>query len=255
MKRIFIDMDNVLVDFQSGLDQISEETKAAYAGRLDEIPGLFAKMKPMPGAIEAVHELQKHYDLFILSTAPWKNPSAWSDKVEWVTKYLDDVFHKRLVITHRKDLCQGDYLIDDRGKNGTSEFSGKWIQFGSEQFPDWKSVLDYLTSIRLDEYLIDIGREKLLTQEEELALAKAIQQKGPDCKEAEQLVKSYKRFVISVANQYQNKGLTLEELIEAGNDGLKTAAEKYKPDADYKFISYAVWWIRQRIIQTVKSKD
>ncbi|MBQ9558513.1 MAG: 2-C-methyl-D-erythritol 4-phosphate cytidylyltransferase, partial [Bacteroidaceae bacterium] len=76
MKRVFIDMDNVLVDFQSGLDQTSEETKAKYAGRLDEIPGLFGKMKPMEGAVEAVRELQKHYDLFILSTAPWKNPSA-----------------------------------------------------------------------------------------------------------------------------------------------------------------------------------
>ena len=144
MKRVFIDMDNVLVDFQSGLDQVSEEVKAEYAGRLDEIPGLFAKMKPMEGAIEAVHELQKHYDLFILSTAPWKNPSAWSDKVEWVTKYLDDVFHKRLIISHHKDLCQGDYLIDDRGKNGTSEFGGEWIRFGSEQFPGWESVLSYL---------------------------------------------------------------------------------------------------------------
>ena len=55
MKRVFIDMDNVLVDFQSGLDQVSEEVKAEYAGRLDEIPGLFAKMKPMEGAVEAVH--------------------------------------------------------------------------------------------------------------------------------------------------------------------------------------------------------
>lgn len=143
-KRVFVDMDNVLVDFESGLAQVSEEVKKEYEGRLDEIPGLFGLMKPMPGAIEAVHELQKHYDLFILSTAPWKNPSAWSDKVTWVTKYLDDVFHKRMVITHRKDLCQGDYLIDDRGKNGTSEFSGEWVEFGSEKFPDWNSVLKYL---------------------------------------------------------------------------------------------------------------
>ncbi len=254
MKRVFIDMDNVLVDFQSGLDQVSEEKKAEYAGRLDEIPGLFAKMKPMPGAIEAVHELQKHYDLFILSTAPWKNPSAWSDKVEWVTKYLDDVFHKRLIISHRKDLCQGDYLIDDRGKNGTSEFAGEWIEFGSEQFPNWESVLEYLAGQRLDEYLAAIGREKIQSLEEELALVKAIQQKGPDCEEKEQFVKSNQRFVISVAVQYQNRGLTLEELIEAGNEGLVKAAEKYDLNADNKFISYAVWWIRQSIIQTIESK-
>lgn len=144
MKRVFVDMDNVLVNFESGLAQVSEEVKKEYEGRLDEIPGLFGLMEPMSGAIDAMHELQKHYDLFILSTAPWKNPSAWSDKVSWVTKYLDDVFHKRMVITHRKDLCQGDYLIDDRGKNGTSEFAGEWIEFGSEKFPDWNSVLEYL---------------------------------------------------------------------------------------------------------------
>ena len=145
-KRIYVDMDNVLVDFESGLAQVSDDVKKEYEGRLDEIPGLFGLMEPMYGAIEAMHKLQKHYDLFILSTAPWKNPSAWSDKVIWVTKYLDDVFHKRMVITHRKDLCQGDYLIDDRGKNGTSEFAGEWIEYGSEEFPDWKSVLDYLNA-------------------------------------------------------------------------------------------------------------
>ena len=143
-KRVFVDMDNVLVDFQSGLDLQSDEIKKEYEGHLDEIPGLFAEMKPMPGAIEAMHTLQEHFDLYILSTAPWKNPSAWSDKVKWVTRYLDDVFHKRMVITHCKNLCKGDYLIDDRGKNGTSEFEGKWIQFGNNEFPGWESVANYL---------------------------------------------------------------------------------------------------------------
>ena len=256
MKRVFIDMDNVLVDFQSGLDQVSEEIKAEYAGRLDEIPGLFGKMKPMEGAIEAVHELQKHYDLFILSTAPWKNPSAWSDKVEWVTKYLDDVFHKKMIITHRKDLCQGDYLIDDRGKNGTSEFSGEWIHFGSEKFPNWESVLDYLLPAEkkssLDEILEEIGRSSLLSIDEEIALCKAVQKKGTDCDEMKQLEKANMRFIVSVAAQYQKRGLTLEKLIVAGTEGLRKGAMKYDSSRGFKFIAYAVWWIRQSIIQTLE---
>ena len=143
-KTVYVDMDGVLVDFQSGLDLQPDDIKKEYEGRFDEIPGLFAEMKPMPGAIEAMHTLQEHFDLYILSTAPWKNPSAWSDKVKWVTRYLDDVFHKRMVITHCKNLCKGDYLIDDRGKNGTSEFEGEWIPFGNDQFPDWESVVQYL---------------------------------------------------------------------------------------------------------------
>lgn len=143
-KRLYFDMDNVLVDFKSGLDKVDADTLRRYEGHVDDIPGLFALMQPVEGAVEAVHRLAEHYDVFILSTAPWKNPSAWSDKVRWVTRYLDDVFHKRMVITHRKDLCKGDYLIDDRGKNGTSDFDGEWIEFGSERFPDWPAVLHYL---------------------------------------------------------------------------------------------------------------
>lgn len=140
-KIVYVDMDNVLVDFQSGIDALSEEIKKEYEGRLDEVPGFFADLKPMPGAVEALHELVQHYEVYILSTAPWENPSAWSDKVKWVTKYLDDICHKRLILSHHKNLNEGDYLIDDRGKNGASEFGGEWIQFGSEKFPDWESVV------------------------------------------------------------------------------------------------------------------
>ena len=137
-------MDNVLVDFTSAFVHIDEATLKQYEGHLDDVPGIFSKMTPMDGAIEAYKKLAARYDVYILSTAPWNNPSAWSDKVIWITKYLDDVFHKRMIITHCKNLCKGDIIIDDRDKNGTKDFEGEWIQFGSAQYPDWQSVLDYL---------------------------------------------------------------------------------------------------------------
>ncbi len=96
-------MDNVLVDFPSAFPYLSMETLKAYEGRLDEVPGIFSLMKPMEGAIEAYRFLAKHFDVFILSTAPWLNPSAWSDKLLWVQKYLGDVAYKRLILTHHKD--------------------------------------------------------------------------------------------------------------------------------------------------------
>ncbi len=140
-------MDNVLVDFASGIARLDESTQKEYEGHLDEVPGIFALMDPMPGAIEAVHKLAEKYDVFILfSTAPWKNPSAWADKVAWVTKYLDDVLHKKLILSHHKDLLKGDYLIDDRSKHGADTFEGEWIQFGGVDFPDWDSVVNHLMS-------------------------------------------------------------------------------------------------------------
>ena len=146
MKKIlYFDMDGVIVDFESGLARVSDEVKQQYAGRVEDIPGLFALMRPLPGALDAVRLLSQHYDVYILSTAPWKNPSAWADKRNWVDRYLGDVFFKRIILSHRKDLCQGDYLIDDRSKHGANRFSGEWLNFGSERFPDWPSVIAYLS--------------------------------------------------------------------------------------------------------------
>ena len=152
MKQIvYVDMDNVLVDFQSGIDRLSDADRAKYDGILDECPGIFALMEPMPGAIEAVHKLKGKYELYILSTSPWLNPTAGSDKLLWVQKHFgkdeDSVFYKRLILSHHKNLNNGAYLIDDRDKNGAAEFCGELILFGSGNFPDWDVVVDYLLGI------------------------------------------------------------------------------------------------------------
>ena len=143
-KRLYIDMDNVLVNFQSGIDQLSEEQRKKHEGEYDCVHGIFGTMQPMEKAIEAYKELSKHYDTYILSTASWHNSSAWSDKLEWVKKHLPDEAYKRLILSHHKNLNKGDYLIDDRTKNGAGDFEGEHIHFGTEKFPDWESVLKYL---------------------------------------------------------------------------------------------------------------
>lgn len=144
MKTLYLDMDNVLVDFPSGIAKLSEQELNEYDGRLDEVPGIFSLMSPMPGAISAFNELVKKCDTYILSTAPWENPSAWSDKLLWVKEYLGTPAHKRLILSHNKHLNTGDFLVDDRLKNGADKFCGKHIHFGTDEFPDWGAVLSYL---------------------------------------------------------------------------------------------------------------
>ena len=108
-------------------------------------------------------------------------------------------------------------------------------------------------SASLDKYLQEIGKEELITVEEEVELAQRI--KKGDQAALEKLTRANLRFVVSVAKQYQNQGLSLPDLINEGNLGLIKAAEKFDETRGFKFISYAVWWIRQSILQALAEQS
>ena len=101
----------------------------------------------------------------------------------------------------------------------------------------------------------DIATCKALTADEEFKLTKAVQDKGTDCDEMKKLHEVYDRFVVSIAKQYLDKGLSLEELVEVGKSGLEKAAQKYDSTRGFKFIAYAVWWIRQPMLVAIESKE
>ena len=156
-KIVYIDMDGVIVDFGKAIKDWFEKhphLEERYKTHPDHIQGLFRIAPPIKGAIEAIKKLHNSgkYELFIATSAPWGNPQSLTDKRFWLEDYFDNIFHKRLFTTHRKDLLMGDYLIDDRLKNGAGEFKGKLLRFGYDwennnspnEYPDWDSILDYL---------------------------------------------------------------------------------------------------------------
>lgn len=143
-KRVYVDMDNVLVDFKSGIEKLDKQISEKYKDNPDDAPNIFSLMDPIPDAIKSYELLAEKYDVYILSTAPWNNPSAWSDKLIWVQTYLGEVAYKRLILTHHKDFLKGDYLIDDRLKHGAKDFEGELILFGSDRYKNWADVKNYL---------------------------------------------------------------------------------------------------------------
>ncbi len=131
-------------------------------------------------------------------------------------------------------------------------FCGTFCLKDMRQLKITKSITNR-ESASLDKYLQEIGKEELITVEEEVELAQRIR-KG-DQKALEKLTRANLRFVVSVAKQYQNQGLSLPDLINEGNLGLIKAAEKFDETRGFKFISYAVWWIRQSILQALAEQS
>lgn len=153
---VYIDMDGVIVDFKNEIDLHFQKDKSLainYRENPDEIPGIFKNPKPVEGAIESILKLSEHgqYDLFIATSATWRNVESAMHKREWIEYYFGDLFKKKMIITHRKDLLLGDYLIDDREANGAKDFKGELISFGWayetekwNKYPTWADVLKKL---------------------------------------------------------------------------------------------------------------
>jgi len=153
---LYIDMDGVLVDLSKHYKQFFVDNPhlvKKFEHCPDHIPGIFRDPPPYEDCIEAVNKLydSDKYDMFIATSAPWGNPDSLTDKRFWIEKYFGRMFHKKLVTTHRKDLLVGDYLIDDRVRNGAGDFPGEHIHFGWcyenekwNKYHSWDTVLDYL---------------------------------------------------------------------------------------------------------------
>lgn len=153
-KVILCDMDGVIADFTAGILKVnhsltmSHENYDIEEAEVNRIvlkdPRFFQTLPPIEGGVEAVKLLMEHYEVHFCSTPMEEVPHSYTGKKEWLNHHFAEKAYKNLILTHRKDWVLGNYLIDDRTKNGAGEFTGEHIHFGTDKFPDWESVLKYL---------------------------------------------------------------------------------------------------------------
>jgi len=139
MKRVFIDMDDTICDFIGPFK--NNQFKIKYP---QSKLGFFLDLEPLEYAIEAVNILCIKYDVWFLTRPSIKNTNCYTEKAEWIKRYFGENMLEKLIICPNKSLVKGDYLIDDDHRHGQPKFEGKWIQFGSKEYKDWKTILDYL---------------------------------------------------------------------------------------------------------------
>tara|TARA_R110000868_G_scaffold146772_2_gene367768 strand:- start:7860 stop:8309 length:450 start_codon:yes stop_codon:yes gene_type:complete len=146
-------MDGVIADFDEGIALICKNSKTlpdfkTWDSKVDYIcanyPDFFYNIPPITGAIDAINYLIQQYEVYFLSTPMWDVPNSYIGKRIWIEKHFPVEGKKRLILTHRKDLQIGEYLIDDRLKNGAENFTGIHIHFGTKEFTNWEAVLTFL---------------------------------------------------------------------------------------------------------------
>ncbi len=149
-KLMFIDMDGVVADFDAGAEKWAQDLGITAQEFKDKKmyrqPKFYYEFELIPGAKEAIEQLSINYEIRFLSAPSWDNPHSFTEKRLWVEEKFGSWARKRMDLTFRKDLSMGHYLIDDRLKYGAGDFIGEHIMFGSEQFPTWVKVVQYIDS-------------------------------------------------------------------------------------------------------------
>ena len=142
--RIYIDMDRTLVDYDKGL-LLYPDLKFPQSHE-----GFFYALDPLKGAIESYKYLESKHDVWILTKPSFYNIGCYTDKAKWVLDYLGFEAQKKTIFCGDKSLVKGDILIDDHYLHGQPDFEGKWIQIGTEKYPDWSAVINEINLLELD---------------------------------------------------------------------------------------------------------
>lgn len=144
---LYVDMDGVIADFDKGVTAL-EPGMIWDRDNVDRVcetnPTVFETLPEIEGGIEAVNKLKEHYEIYFLSTPMCNVPHSYMGKRIWLKNKFGEWADKRLILTHRKDLSIGHYLIDDRLTNGSEDFDGVHIHFGQSPYENWEKVLNYL---------------------------------------------------------------------------------------------------------------
>lgn len=141
LKRIYIDMDGVLCDFEGAFKrELLINPKQPFP---QSQYGFFLNLQPLSGSIDAVNKLKKDFEVWILTRPSVHNISCYSEKALWIKNHLGFEIQERTIFCTDKSLLKGDFLIDDQTNHGQTDFEGRLIQFGTKEFPNWKSVLNF----------------------------------------------------------------------------------------------------------------
>lgn len=147
-KLLYIDMDGVVADFDGGAEKWAKgmgiTAQEFKDKKLYRQPDFYYELELIPGAKEAIQELDTHFEIAFVSAPSWNNPNSFTEKRYWIEKHFGQWAKKRMDLSFRKGNYIGHFLVDDRTKYGAGDFIGEHIMYGTDPFTTWEEVLNYL---------------------------------------------------------------------------------------------------------------